>query len=109
MYPPLADLAAPRPRSGIHAPANPVNARVHLRPRLRKSLAPLAFCFWQLASHAPAAAQTYDLGYVPIGATNTVGGFNFAGGSYNGTNFFMAAEAMIGPNAADFSTSTNYA
>ena len=30
------------------------------------------------------------------------------GGSYNGTNLFMASEAMIGPNSADFLTSSNY-
>lgn len=50
-------------------------------------------------------AQTYDFGYVPIGATNKVGGWNFAGG----TNLFMNSETFIGPNAADFQTSTNYA
>ena len=52
--------------------------------------------------------QTYDFGFIPIGATNKVNGFNFAGGTYNGTNLFMAQEAVIGPNAADFQTSTNY-
>jgi len=55
------------------------------------------------------SAQTYDFGFIPLGATNKVNGFNFAGGSYNGTNLFMDTEAIIGPNAADFQTSTNYA
>ena len=51
------------------------------------------------------AAQTYDFGFIPIGGTNKVGGFNFAGG----TNVFMESETFIGPNADDFQTSTNYA
>jgi len=53
--------------------------------------------------------QTYDFGYVPVGATNQANGFNFVGGSYNGTNSFMATEAIIGANSSDFYTSTNYA
>jgi CubicO group peptidase (beta-lactamase class C family) len=53
-------------------------------------------------------AQTYDFGYVPVGATNKANGFNFTGGADNGSNKFMAAEMFTGPNAADFATSTNY-
>jgi CubicO group peptidase (beta-lactamase class C family) len=53
--------------------------------------------------------QTYDFGYVPVGATNQANGFNFVGNSYNGTNLFMLSESMVGPNAADFLTGTNYA
>src|SRR5262245_42906323 len=56
-----------------------------------------------------AGGQTYDFGYVPVGATNQANGFNFPGGSYNGTNIFMATEAIIGANASHFRTSTNYA
>ncbi|MEI7807596.1 MAG: hypothetical protein WCJ07_03820, partial [Verrucomicrobiota bacterium] len=62
-----------------------------------------AIGFWiGCAAHA---AQTYDFGFIPIGATNKVDSFNFAGG----TNLFMESETIIGPNAADFQTSTNYA
>ncbi len=50
-------------------------------------------------------AQTYDFGYVPVGITNTANGFNFTGG----TDLVMTTETMIGPNAADFLTSSNYA
>src|SRR5258708_18181396 len=53
-------------------------------------------------------AQTFDFGYAPVGTTNQANGFYFLGGSYNGTNLVMSAEAFIGPNATDFSTSTNY-
>ncbi|MEY2430175.1 MAG: hypothetical protein QOJ40_3060 [Verrucomicrobiota bacterium] len=67
------------------------------------------FCSWQILSAGGLSAQTYDFGYVPLGATNQANGFNFPGNSYNGTNLFMASESMIGPNAADFLTSTNYA
>src|SRR6266851_5629494 len=54
-------------------------------------------------------AQTFDLGYAPVGTTNQANGFYFLGGSSNGTNLVMTTETFIGPNAADFSTSTNYA
>src|SRR5690348_12915408 len=56
-----------------------------------------------------AGGQTYDFGYVPLGTTNQANGFNFVGNSYNGTNLFMLSESLIGPNAADFLTGTNYA
>ncbi len=68
-----------------------------------------AFYAWGLVCAGIAGAQTYDFGYVPVGATNKANGFNFTGGSYNGTNKFMATEMFIGPNAADFFTSSNYA
>ena len=64
---------------------------------------------WQILSSVAISAQTYDFGYVPVGATNKANGFNFAGGSDNGTNKYMATEMFIGANAADFLTSTNYA
>ncbi len=67
-----------------------------------------AFYAWGLVCAGIAGAQTYDFGYVPVGATNKANGFNFTGGSYNGTNKFMATEMFIGPNAADFFTSSNY-
>ena len=53
-------------------------------------------------------AQTYDFGYVPVGTTNKQNGYNFPGGSYDGTNIVMTLESFIGPNAADFQTSSNY-
>ena len=53
--------------------------------------------------------QTFDFGYVPVGGTNRANGFNFRGGSYNGTNIVMTAEMFVGANADDFVTSTNYA
>jgi len=53
--------------------------------------------------------STFDFGYIQLGATNKENGFNFPGGSYNGTNIVMTTEAIIGANAADFLTSTNYA
>jgi CubicO group peptidase (beta-lactamase class C family) len=65
----------------------------------------LHFCAWLFMGLGFAAAQTYDFGYVPIGATNTDNGFNFPGG----TNLVMTAETFIGANAADFLTSSNYA
>ena len=52
---------------------------------------------------------TFDFGYVPVGTTNKANGFYYSGGSYNGTNLIMSLEAFTGANAADFSTSTNYA
>ena len=52
---------------------------------------------------------TYDFGYVPIGTTNTATGFVWSGGAWNGTQIVMITEAIVGPNAADFSTSPNYA
>jgi CubicO group peptidase (beta-lactamase class C family) len=67
------------------------------------------FCAWALLSCGSPGAQTYDFGYVPLGSTNKANGFNIVGNSYNGTNLFMASESIIGPNAADFMTSTNYA
>src|SRR6266403_2094495 len=57
---------------------------------------------WQVLGAAAISAQTYDFGYVPVGATNKANGFNFTGGSDNGTNKFMATEMFIGANAADF-------
>ena len=65
----------------------------------------LAFCVWLPLGSDVRGAQTYDFGFIPIGATNKVGGFSFAGG----TNLFMQSETFIGPNAADFQTSSNYA
>jgi len=52
--------------------------------------------------------QTFDFGYVPVGGTNRANGFNFRGGSYNGTNIVMTAEMFDGANADDFVMSTNY-
>jgi len=50
-----------------------------------------------------------DFGYVPVGTTNTISGYYYNGGSWNGTNIVMAVEDFIGPNAAEFSVSPNYA
>ena len=69
----------------------------------------LTFCVGLLLGIGVGGAQTYDFGYVPIGGTNKANGFNFTGNSYNGTNLFMASETFIGPNSADFLTSSNYA
>jgi CubicO group peptidase (beta-lactamase class C family) len=74
-----------------------------------KTFPALTFCVGLLLGIGVGGAQTYDFGYVPIGATNKANGFNFTGNSYNGTNLFMASETFIGPNAADFMTSSNYA
>ena len=65
----------------------------------------LLFCAGLLLGIGVAPAQTYDLGYAPIGTTNKQSGFNFPGG----TNKFMATEMFIGLNAGDFQTDTNYA
>ena len=78
---------------------------VHCCFASRTILVALAFCVWLQLGCAARAAQTYDFGFIPIGATNKVSGFNFAGG----TNLFMESETFIGSNAADFQTSTNYA
>lgn len=51
---------------------------------------------------------TYDFGYVPVGTTNTASGFVWSGGSYDGTQTVMTVETILGPNAADFSTTPNY-
>ena len=72
---------------------------------LRIWMGALVFCLWLGFGGDVRAAQTYDFGFIPVGATNMVGGFSFAGGS----NLFMQSEIFIGPNAADFQTSTNYA
>src|SRR5438105_15439734 len=69
----------------------------------------LTTCVWILYFVGGLHAQTYDFGYVPLGSTSKVNGFNFVGGSSNGTNLFMSSETMIGPNAGDFLTSSNYA
>ncbi len=61
-----------------------------------------------LFSVCPASTQPYDFGYVPVGTSNTLNGLAWNGGSWNGTQAVMAVETFIGPNAADFSTSTNY-
>jgi CubicO group peptidase (beta-lactamase class C family) len=74
-----------------------------------KTFPALTFCVGLLLGTGVGGAQTYDFGYVPVGATNKANGFNFTGNSYNGTNLFMASETFIGPNAADFLTSSNYA
>jgi CubicO group peptidase (beta-lactamase class C family) len=75
-------------------------------PRIFTSL---AFSVWLVLGTGIGGAQTYDFGYVPVGATNKANGFNFSGGSYNGTNVVMTTEAFIGANAGDFLTSSNYA
>jgi CubicO group peptidase (beta-lactamase class C family) len=68
----------------------------------------LHFCVWLFFGIGAGRAQTFDFGYVPVGATNKANGFNFTGGSDNGTNKFMVTEMFIGPNASDFMTSSNY-
>ena len=73
-----------------------------------RTMLALALGVWLPPGSDARGAQTYDFGFIPIGATNKVSGFNFAGGTYNGTSLFMALETIIGPNAADFQTSTNY-
>jgi len=78
---------------------------VHCCFASRTTMVALAFCVWLQLGCAANAAQTYDFGFIPIGATNKVSGFNFVGG----TNLFMESETFIGSNAADFQTSTNYA
>jgi len=87
------------------------NKCYHLRMNVRRH-DPLRICMVVLAFHLALrlgsdanAAQTYDFGFIPIGATNQVSGFSFAGGA----NLFMQSETFIGPNAADFQTSSNYA
>ncbi len=55
-----------------------------------------------------ASASPFDFGYLPVGATNLENSFHWNGGAYNGTNVVMALESVIGPNAADFSLSSNY-
>ena len=65
----------------------------------------LHFCVGLFLCAGVASAQTYDFGYVPIGATNKQSGFNFTGG----TNKFMVTEMFIGANVADFLSDTNYA
>ena len=75
----------------------------------RAGFATLHLCGWLILGLGTGSAQTYDFGYVPIGATNRANGFNFIGGADNGTNKFMVTEMFIGPNAADFMTSSNYA
>jgi CubicO group peptidase (beta-lactamase class C family) len=70
---------------------------------------PLAFGVWLLFGMEAGHAETYDFGYIPVGASNKQNGFFFPGGSYNGTNVVMTTEMIAGINAADFSTSTNYA
>jgi CubicO group peptidase (beta-lactamase class C family) len=87
------------------SPVPSLNDRLHIRARVIAGA--LAFVCSLLGGSG--GAQTYDFGYVPLGATNQANGFNFPGGSYNGTNLFMATETFTGPNAADFFTSTNYA
>ena len=72
---------------------------------LSASTLALALSGWLPSGSVARGAQTYDFGFIPIGATNKVNAFNFAGG----TNLFMALETFIGPNAAEFQTSTNYA
>ena len=69
----------------------------------------LHFGAWLFLGVEVASAQTYDFGYVPVEATNKANGFNFTGGSDNGTDKFMVTEMFIGANAADFMTSSNYA
>jgi CubicO group peptidase (beta-lactamase class C family) len=56
-----------------------------------------------------AFGQPYDFGYVPLGTTNTLGGLYWYGGSWNGTQLVMTTESIVGPNAAEFSTTPNYA
>ncbi len=80
-----------------------MNIRCWLASRTR--LIALAFCVWLLLDSDARGVQTYDFGFFPVGTTNKVGGFSFAGG----TNLFMQSEALIGPDAADFQTSSNYA
>ncbi len=62
-----------------------------------------------LLSICAGIAQPYDFGYVPIGTTNTLGGLYWNGGEWNGTQLVMTVENIIGPNAAQFSTTPNYA
>src|SRR6266850_319211 len=52
---------------------------------------------------------TFDFGNVPVGTTKTVNGFVWSGGSWNGHDMMMVSEQFIGPDAADFAVSTNYA
>jgi len=80
-----------------------MNVRRH--DPLRILMVALAFCVWLRFGGEVRGALTYDFGFFPIGATNKVGGFAFAGV----TNLFMESESFIGPNAADFQTSSNYA
>jgi CubicO group peptidase (beta-lactamase class C family) len=78
---------------------------VHRNLWSRKNFTPLTLGLWLFLGIGMSRAQTYDFGYVPVGATNKANGFNFSGG----TNMVMTTEMFIGANAADFSTSTNYA
>lgn len=80
-----------------------MNVRCHYP--LRACMVALAFCLCLRLGDDVRGALTYDFGFFPIGATNKVGGFAFAGV----TNLFMESESFIGPNATDFQTSSNYA
>ena len=80
-----------------------MNLRSKLWPHANPAL--LVFGLWLFIGGGAARGQAYDFGYLPVGTTNTANGFNFVGA----TNLVMTAEAMVGPNAADFLTSSNYA
>ncbi len=82
---------------------------IHLNLASQRVCTALAFTVGLFLCIGVGRTQTFDFGYVPLGVTNKANGFNFTGGSDNGTNKFMATEMFIGANAADFLTSTNYA
>jgi hypothetical protein len=44
----------------------------------------------------PATVQAqFNFGYVPVGTTNTATGFQFNGGSWDGTNVVMTVESFL--------------
>ena len=82
---------------------------IHINLAWQRVCTALAFTVELFLGIGVGRTQTFDFGYVPVGATNKANGFYFYGGSYNGTNLVMTTETFLGPDAADFSTSTNYA
>jgi len=56
----------------------------------------------------PVPFATNDFGTVLVGSTNVSSILYWYGGIANGTNLIMQSETIVGPDAADFSISTNY-
>jgi CubicO group peptidase (beta-lactamase class C family) len=75
---------------------------------MRKS-ASLAFMVLGTLFFVPAEIRSQvDFGYVPVGSTNTITGFYYGGGAWDGSNIVMTVEDFTGPNAPEFSASPNY-
>lgn len=63
---------------------------------------------WLLVFIPAKICAQVDFGYVPVGATNTLTGYNYYGASWNGSNILMTVDSLIGPDAAEFSFSPDY-